>query len=330
MPQAHRTCGTRGQRHPSRRHTLRSDTRHVRWPAAEGACVRVAPQKGPPHGTGGPSGQIFNQRRNPGGPECEHRWVSPQGPPRFSMAPSRQGSSVRGRGREPGTGQNAGEKQPTRRREKAQQVGTRLSDTSSRIRGHKRPGHMGCMMAFSRAAVPVGERLPRATRTAAAHGRGCTSHQVTLLELATQASAPPSTQNHPQAQGSGHAFEGLPPQSGAKWGSHQEEGRAERTHCARDPSASPFDIPRVRFPRGKKARRDLNLLPTSHGAEKALPAAHRLAPQTSHCSKARSPQSLCAQLSTRVEILRVKYRQEKKKETPRLASHGCQDFTPCM
>lgn len=69
----------------------------------------MALQKGPSHGTGGPSGQVFNQRRNPGRPECEHRWGAPgwgapgrgpqrlasegldsvpTGPPRFSMAPA--------------------------------------------------------------------------------------------------------------------------------------------------------------------------------------------------------------------------------------------------
>lgn len=148
------------------------------------------------------------------------------------MAPSRQGSVVRGRGKEAGAGQNAGEKRPTRRREKARRAGARLGDARSRIRFQN-----GLATRAARGLLPSRgphrRRLPRATRTAAAHGRGCTPHWATLLELETQTSPGPGATLNPesQAQGSGRA----------------SEGQAERTHCARDPSAPPFKSPGFDF-----------------------------------------------------------------------------------
>lgn len=175
----------------------------------------MALQKGPSHGTGGPSGQVFNQRRNPGRPECEHRWGAPgwgapgrgpqclasegldsvpTGPPRFSMAPAGR-ARQRARTRARNWTECRREKQPTGgvKRPGGGGCEAQRHELPHPSSGMVRP--QGLHAALSRAAVPTGRRRPRATRTAAAHGRGRTPRRATLLELAPRPPQGPA-QNH--------------------------------------------------------------------------------------------------------------------------------------
>lgn len=159
----------------------------------------MALQKGPSHGTGGPSGQVFNQRRNPGRPECEHRWGAtgwgapgrgpqrlasegldsvPTGPPRFSMAPAGR-ARQRARTRARNWTECRREKQPTGGVKRPGGGGARPSGTSSRTRVREWSGHKGCMR-------PCPE--PRSPQ--AGEGRGPRAQQQLTGEAAPRAGRP--------------------------------------------------------------------------------------------------------------------------------------------